>query len=582
MSRLPDFSRSACGLAAALALTLAGCGPGDTGAGPGDSASGGAPVPLAPGIDAAELQRRVEQFAPVELTFDASLLDERQRRAVKALVQASDILDEIFLDQVWGGNRELRDRLAEAEGPGAEAARAYFDIMYGPWDRLEHDEPFLATGPKPPGAGYYPEDATKQELEAWLAEHPDREDEFSSYFTVIRRDRDGDGFDMVPHSEAYGDRLAEAASLLEEAAGLIENETVSRYLETRAEAFLSNDYFESDVAWMRIADNLIDPTIGPYEVYEDALFGYKAAFESFITLRDPAQSARLDRLAAYMPDLEAALPIPDEHKYLDRPFTSPISVVTEVYAAGDTRSGVQTLAFNLPNDARVRQQEGSKKVMLTNIIEAKFEKILAPIAETLMDADQVADVAFDPFYTSILVHELAHGLGPDYVTGSDGQLTVNAALQERYSALEEAKADVVGIHSLGILTARGEYTEEFLRQVYVSHVASLFRCVRFGVTEAHGKGCLMQFNWFVEKGALAHDSETGRFRVDLDVMPGAVSGLAREFLLLQATGDYEGTGAFMERYGEVPEILTAALARLGGVPVDIRPTYSVKELMTEW
>lgn len=580
MTRRASFLKSARNLAAAITITFPGCAPGDTAAGPGEYASAGGAVPLAPGIDAAELERRVNQFAPVELTFDASLLDERHRRAVKALVQASDILNEIFLDQVWGGNRELRDRLAEAEGPGAEAARAYFDIMYGPWDRLEHDEPFLATGPKPPGAGYYPEDATKAELEAWLAEHPDLEGEFSSYFTVIRRD--GDGFATIPHSEAYGDRLAEAASLLHEAADLIDNETVSRYLETRAEAFLSNDYFESDVAWMRIADNLIDPTIGPYEVYEDALFGYKAAFESFITLRDPEESAKLDRLAAHMPDLEAALPIPDEHKYLDRPFTSPISVVTEIYAAGDTRSGVQTLAFNLPNDARVRQQEGSKKVMLTNIIEAKFEKILAPIAETLMDADQVADVAFDPFYTSVLVHELAHGLGPDYVTGSDGQLTVNAALQERYSALEEAKADVVGIHSLAVLTERGEYTEDFLRQVYVSHVASLFRCVRFGVTEAHGKGCLMQFNWFVEKGALAHDSETGRFRVDLDVIPGAVSGLAREFLLLQATGDYDGTGAFMERYGEVSEILTAALARLDGVPVDIRPTYSVKELMAEW
>ncbi len=516
----------------------------------------------------------------MELTFDASLLDEPHRRAVKALVQASDLLNEIFLEQVWAGNHELRQRLVDAEGPAADAARAYFDIMYGPWDRLEHDEPFLAAGPKPPGAGYYPEDATKAEIEGWLTDHPEAGDEFRSYFTTIRRD--GEGFVAVPYSEAYGDRLAEAGSLLREAAELIENETVSRFLETRADAFLSNDYFESDVAWMRIADNLIDPTIGPYEVYEDVLFGYKAAFESFVTLRDPTESAKLDRLAAHMPDLEAALPIPDEHKYLDRPFTSPISVVTEVYAAGDTRSGVQTLAFNLPNDARVREQEGSKKVMLTNIIEAKFEKILAPIAEALIDPSQMADVAFEPFYTSVLVHELAHGLGPDYVTGSDRKVTVSAALQERYSALEEAKADVVGVHSLGILTGRGEYTDDFLRQVYVSHVASLFRCVRFGVTEAHGKGCLMQFNWFVEKGAMVHDAETGRFRVDLDVFPGAVSGLAREFLLLQATGDYEATGVFMERYGEVPDILTAAIERLGDVPVDIRPTYAVKELMAEW
>ncbi len=537
-------------------------------------------ITLAPGMDAAEMERRVAQFAPVEITFDAALLDLRQRRAVKALVQASDILDDIFQDQVWAGNDALRETLQEAEWPGVRSARTYFDIMYGPWDRLDHDRPFLAVGPKPPGAGYYPEDVTKAELEAWLDANPERRDAFTSYFTLI--EREGTGFRAVPYSEAYGDRLTDAASLLRAAASLVDNASVARFLEARADAFLSNDYFESDVAWMRISDNLIDPTIGPYEVYEDNLFGYKAAFESFITLRDPEESGKLDRLASLMPDLEAALPIPDEHKYLDRPFASPISVVTEVYAAGDTRAGVQTLAFNLPNDARVREQEGSKKVMLTNIIQAKFEHILRPIAATLMDPAQAMDVSFEPFYTGVLVHELAHGLGPDFITGSDRQTTVRSALQERFSPLEEAKADVVGVHSLGVLAEGGEYTADFLRQVYLSHAASLFRCVRFGVSEAHGKGCLMQFNWLIEKGALVHDPLTGRFRVDLDVIPGAITDLAREFLLLQATGDYEGVGAFMTRYGEVPDILTAAIARLGAVPVDIRPTYAVKTLMASW
>ncbi len=566
---------------ACAAILLSACGPesADTMETPAESTS--TEPRLADGIDPVELARRVDQFAPVELTFDASLLDERKRQIVKKLVQASDILDEIFLDQVWAGNRALRETLEAWEAPGAEAARDYFTIMYGPWDRLEHDQPFLDVGPKPAGAGYYPEDATKAELEAWLEANPNEREAFGSYFTIIERVSETE-FRTVPYSEAYRERAEEAARLLREAAELADNESLARYLESRADAFLSNDYFESDVAWMRLSDHLIDPTIGPYETYEDNLFGYKAAFESFITLRDPAESAKLDRLAAHMPDLEAALPIPDEHKYLDRPFTSPISVVTEVYAAGDTRAGVQTLAFNLPNDARVREQEGSKKVMLTNIIQSKFEKILKPIAETLIDPEQVADVEVDPFYTGVLVHELAHGLGPDFVTGSDGQVTARAALQERYSALEEAKADMVGVHSLAVLTERGEYTEDFLRQVYISHVASLFRCVRFGVTEAHGKGCLMQFNWLVEKGAVDHDPASGRFRVDLDVIPEAVSGLAREFLLLQATGDYDGTGEFMERYGQVPEILTAAIERLGDVPVDIRPTYAVKGMMEAW
>jgi hypothetical protein len=534
---------------------------------------------LADGIDATEIESRLAQFAPVRVTFDESLLDDGQRQALKKLVQASDILDDLFRDQVWAGNEPLAAALAEAEGPGLDAAREYFDIMYGPWDRLEEDVPFLNVGAKPEGAGYYPEDITREDIDAWLEAHPGDEAAFSSYFTVILRD--GESLIAVPYSEAYGAKLEEAARLLHEAAEASDNESLKRFLQTRADAFLSNDYFESDVAWMRIADNLIDPTIGPYEVYEDNLKGLKAAFESFLTIRDPAESAKLEELVSYMPDLEAALPISEEHKYLDRPFTSPISVVTEVYAAGDTRAGVQTLAFNLPNDPRVREQEGSKKVMLANIIQAKFEKILKPIAETLMDEGQVINVSVEPFYTSVLVHELAHGLGPDYVTGSDG-VTVNQALAERYSAFEEAKADVVGVHSLGVLTERGVYDADFQRQVYTSHAASLFRCVRFGVTEAHGKGCLMQFNYFVERGALRHDPETGRFSVDLEAIPGAISDLAREFLMLQATGDYDGAGEFMERYGQVPEILSAAIDKLESVPVDIRPTYAVKEMMETW
>lgn len=563
----------------ALALPLTACGPRAADEHAAEGAPMGGPVRLAEGVDPAALAARVDRFAPVRLEFDASLLDDRQKRLVARLVEASDVLDGIFLEQVWRSNPALADRLETAEGTGMDAARTYFRIMYGPWDRLAHDGPFLDVGPKPPGAGYYPEDATKEELEAWLEAHPDQREAFSSYYTVVRRE--GDGFRLVPYSEQYGDRLRRAADLLREAADLADNPSLARFLEARADAFLSNDYFESEVAWMNLEDNLVDPTIGPYEVYEDALFGYKAAFESFITLRDPAESARLERLVARLPDLERALPIADEHKYLDRPFTSPISVVTEIYAAGDTRAGVQTLAFNLPNDPRVRERGGSKKVMLANVIEAKFDKILQPIGRTLMESGQAAEIAFEPFYTGVLVHELAHGLGPDYVTGRE-DLTVSQALQERYSAIEEAKADVVGLHSLAVLTERGEYDEAFLRAAYLSHVASLFRCVRFGVTEAHGKGCLMQFNWLVEKGVLLHDEASGAFRVDLGAMPAAVSGLAREFLTLQATGDYEGAGAFMQRHGDVPEVLTDAIARLHDVPVDIRPEYAVKEMMSGW
>ena len=537
-------------------------------------------VSLAEGVSSEGLQQRVEQFAPVTISFDTTLLDAGQKAVLADLVRASDVLDTIFRTQVWRENLEYASALADAEGPGMEAARDYYGIMYGPWDRLEENEPFLAVGAKPAGAGYYPEDLTSEELQAWIEAHPDDREAFTSYYTVIVRG-DGDSLQAVPYAEHYGDRLARAAALLDSAAARAENPTLDRFLRLRAEAFRTNEYFESEVAWMGLAGNRVDPTIGPYEVYEDELAGYKAAFESFVTVKDPEESARLEELVSYLPDLESALPIPERHKNLDRPFTSPISVVDVAYTAGDTRAGVQTLAFNLPNDPRVREQEGSKKVMLKNVIQAKFDHILKPIARAVLDSAQAERIGVEPYFVRILMHELAHGLGPDYVTG-DTTLTVNKALRERYSALEEAKADAVGSHSLRVLAERGVYTEEFLEEVYVDHVADLFRCVRFGVGEAHGKGCLSQFNYLRERGAIDLDEETGRYAADLEAMPEAMAALAREYLTIEATGDYERAGAFMEEYGRLSPEMEAALERLEAVPVDIHPTYAVKEWIAGW
>ena len=536
-------------------------------------------VEIAPGLTPEDLQRRVDQFAPVTLTFDQDLLDPGQKVALKKLVEASDHLDAIFLEQVWRGNPELKGMLLERGGPGIEAARSYFDIMYGPWDRLEADEPFLNVGPKPEGAGYYTEEVSKEGIERWLQEHPEDREAFTSYFTVIEQVEAE--ITAVPYSRAYRDRLAPAAAALREAASAVENPSLRRFLTSRAAAFLSNDYFDSDVAWMRLEGNLIDPTIGPYEVYEDRRYGYKAAFESFIGIKDPAESERLAGLVSQLPALEQALPIPDEHKNLDRPFTSPISVVDLAYAAGDTRAGVQTIAFNLPNDPHVREQEGSKKVMLKNVIEAKFETILQPIALNVLVPEQAGAVGIEEYFTRVLMHELAHGLGPDYVTGSE-DLTVNKALRDRYSAIEEAKADAVGTHSLAVLTERGVYTEEFLRRVYIGHVADLFRCMRFGITEAHGKGCLSQFNYLLERGAIEYDSASERFTVVQEVMPAAMSELAGLYLTLQATGDYDGVGVFFDRYGQASPELELARTRLREVPVDILPVYSIKEMMASW
>jgi hypothetical protein len=527
------------------------------------------------------MSERVAQFAPVTLEFDASLLDERQKRVMRRLVEASDHLDAIYRLQVWRGNADPEAVLPDADSPGAAEIRDYYELMYGPWDRISEEEPFVpGVGPKPAGAGSYPEDMTKEEFEEWIGLNRGDAAAFTSYYTVI--ERDNGGLRAVPYSQAFVDQLEAAAAALRDAAEHADNPSLERFLRLRAESFLTDDYFDSEIAWMRLEDNLIDPTIGPYEVYEDGLFGYKASFESFIGFKDPEASALLAGLAARLPALERALPIPDEHKYLDRDFTSPISVIDLVYGAGETRPGVQTIAFNLPNDPRVRETEGSKKVMLRNVIRAKFETNLKPIAEQVLIPEQASRIGFDSYFTRILVHELAHGLGPDYVTG-DPDLTVNKALQEHYSALEEAKADAVGTHSLGVLVESGDYSRDFYEEVLIDHVADMFRCVRFGATEAHGLGCMTQFNYLRGAGAITYDEASGRFAADLETMPAVMSELAGQYLLLQATGDRDGAGAFLERYGKMSPEMEAAIERLNGVvPVDIRPSYAVKGMMGDW
>jgi len=527
-----------------------------------------------------EAQARTAQFSPVDLSFDASVLDDRQKQVVKYIVEASRELDMAFRLQKWAGNANPNAVLPAADGPDALATRKYYEIMYGPWDTLKEDEPFLDVGARPRGAGYYPEDLTTEEFEAWVAEHPADEEAFRSLYTIIRRT--DDGLRAIPYSEAYREPLGRASASLAEAARFADNPSLKLFLELRTESLLTNEYYDSEVAWMRLTDNLIDPTIGPYEVYEDQLFGYKTAFESFLGLKDPEASAQLASLASYLPDLEAALPIAEEHKYLDRPFTSPISVVDLIYAAGDASHGVQTIAFNLPNDPRIRQTEGSKKVMLRNVIRAKFDKILKPIAETVLVPEQAGRIGFDAYFTRILMHELSHGLGPDYVTGQP-DLTVGQGLRDRYSAIEEAKADATGTHSLGVLTERGVYDRAFQEEVYIDHVADMFRCVRFGSTEAHGLGCLTQFNYLREHGAIEYAEDTRLFRANLERMPEVMANLAGIYLTIEATGDYEGASEFLEGYGVMSTDMRDALDRLDGVvPVDLRPRYAVEEMMAEW
>jgi Peptidase family M49 len=524
----------------------------------------------------ADIERRVAQFRPTPLSADLSALGERERRALAELVEAARPLDQIFLRQSWTGNPELRDRLAAYRGPHAAATLAYFDINFGPWDRLAEWQPFVGDRPRPAGAGFYPEDLTREAFAGWLAKHPGDRASFTSTTTVIRRGRrdSGQGAELiaVPYSREYEAWLGPAADHLRRAAAMTGNASLKRFLASRAAAFASDDYYASDMDWMDL-DSPIEITIGPYETYEDTLLGYKAAFEAYVTVALPAESAALARYKERLPWLERNLPIPDAWKNLGRGTASPIRVVDLVYGAGEAQAAVQTLAFNLPNDERVREAKGSKKVLLRNVMRAKYDQILLPIARQVLDPAQVRDVAFEAYFDHVLHHELGHGLGPGSITVDGRKTEVRLELKELYSTLEEAKADVMGVYDILALVERGEMPADLRRTLEPTYVAGLFRAARFGLTEAHGQGVVSQFNYLMAKGALAVDA-ANRFHAVPEKFPGAIRDLLAEMLTLQAKGDYAGTRKFLDTYGKATPSLVAAVARLGGVPVDIRPIYS--------
>ncbi|MFL6292984.1 MAG: dipeptidyl-peptidase 3 family protein [Thermoanaerobaculia bacterium] len=396
----------------------------------------------------------------------------------------------------------------------------------------------------------------------------------TSTFTEIRRGKDR-GLVAVPYSREYAEWLRPAARLLREAAAVTGNASLKKFLELRAAALASDDYYASDVAWMDL-DAPVEVTIGPYETYEDELFGYKAAFEAFVTVNLPKESAALSRYKERLPWLERNLPIPDEHKNLNRGTESPIRVVDAVYSSGETRAGVQTIAFNLPNDERVREAKGSKKVLLRNTMRAKYDKILMPIAERVIAQDQLKDVAFDAYFNEVLHHELSHGLGPGTITKNGKKTEVRLELKDLFGTLEEAKADVMGVYNILALMQRGDMPADLRRTLEPTYVAGLFRSARFGVHEAHGQGVVAQFTYLMEKGALEVD-EAGRFRAVSEKFPGAIRDLLHDMLTLQAAGDYEGTKAFLDKYGKPEKSLLDAIERLADVPVDIRPVYTYAE-----
>jgi len=548
-----------CGLAVVmLTMILTGCG-----------ATSEAPVDNDRLVVRDDIVQLRAQFVPQTLTAEIGHLSDGDQEAMRHLVTAALAMDEIFTIQAWAGNPVFASRVGALEGPNAGPARDYYRIMNGPWDRLDHHKPFLGSKPHPPGAGYYPEDLTEAEFAAWIEAHPEDREAFTSLHTLIRRD--GDALVAVPYSEAFAASLDRAAAAMRAAAAATDNESLRIFLELRADAFATDDYYESDMAWMDL-DSAIEVVIGPYETYEDSLFGYKAAFECFLCVAQPEDSAKLEIFKSQLPFLEENLPIPDEHKNFDRGAESPIRVVDELLATGDTRSGVQTIAFNLPNDERVREAKGSKKVLLKNVMQAKYEGILVPIAHAVMPADEVDRISFEAFFQFTLHHELSHGIGPGQITIDGRPTEVRLELKDLYSAFEEAKADVLGVYDIYALVGKGVMEPEILESLPWTYTAGIFRTTRFGVAEAHGLGMVLQTNFLLEKGAVEITPD-GKFRPVPEVFEGAFRELAEELLMIQAEGDYEAAVAFVDRYGAVDPAMVTAIDALVGIPVDIDPSY---------
>jgi hypothetical protein len=527
---------------------------------------------------AAELRTMTARFAPVDIGADLASLSPNDRQAVGKLVDAARLMDALFLRQVWAGNDALLQRLArEALGAGAtseaEARLHYFLLNKGPWSRLDHNRAFIAGVPaKPEAANFYPADATKDEIQKWLDSlGGDEKARATGFFTTIRRGSDG-RLMAVPYSVEYQGELARAAALLREAAALTGAPTLKKFLESRADAFISNDYYASDVAWMEL-DAPIEPTIGPYEVYEDEWFNYKAAFEAFITIRDDVETGKLQTFSKHLQELENALPIDSGYRNPKLGSLAPIRVVNVVFTAGDGNRGVQTAAFNLPNDERVVREKGSKRVMLKNVQEAKFRMVLTPIAKVALGSADRARVSFNAFFTHILMHELMHGLGPHNITVGGRATTVRQELKETYSTIEEAKADASGLWALAELAKQNAVDPAIARTMYTTFLASAFRSIRFGINEAHGRGIAIQVNYLLDAGAF-RVSPDGTFAVDDAKIAGAVTALTRELMTLQAEGSYEKAKSMIERLAVVRPPVQKVLDRLTGVPVDIEPRFT--------
>lgn len=506
--------------------------------------------------DKNDIEQRLAQYTPFTLTTDLSHLSENQKKMIPLLIEAAQEMEKVFWLQAYGEKDEL---MAGLDARTKEFVR----INYGPWDRLNGDEPFLrGFGEKPAGANFYPADMSKEEFNAW--DNPEK----ASLYTLVRRSGNGNLI-TIPYNEAFGEEHANAAEKLLAAAELADDPGFKKYLELRAEALLSNEYRESDLAWMDMKNNLIDIIIGPIETYEDMLFGYKAANEAYVLIKDVEWSENLARYAEVLPELQKGLPVAEEYKRETPGADSELNAYDAIYYAGDANAGSKTIAINLPNDEEVQLQRGTRRLQLKNSMQAKYDKILLPIADVLIAKDQRHLITFDAFFSNTMFHEVAHGLGiKNTITGKG---TVREALQNHASALEEGKADVLGLYMVQALREKGMIDEGSIENNYVTFLASIFRSIRFGSSSAHGQANLIRYNFFMEMGAFDYDEDTETFRINFDEVGHAVEALSQKILHLQGNGDYEAVDEFVKKYAVQDYLLTASLQRLSEaeIPVDI-------------
>lgn len=506
-----------------------------------------------------DYRAKLDDYVTVKLTADLSGLSDPQREMLPLLIEAARVMDGLFWQQAYGNREALLD------GIGDPNARTFAEINYGPWDRLDGNRPFLpGVGPKPAGANYYPADMTAEEFEAAATDDP----RLRSQYTLVRRNDAGE-LSAIPYHVAFRSELAITAGLLRQAAALAEDVGFRRYLQMRADALESNDYQPSDFAWMEMRDNGIDLVIGPIESYEDGLFGTKTAFEAYVLIKDKQWSDRLAKYSKMLPSLQDGLPVPPEYKAEEPGDDSQLNAYDVLFYAGDCNAGAKTIAINLPNDEQVQLEKGSRRLQLKNAMRAKFDNILLPVANILIDEEQRADIDFEAFFSNTMFHEVAHGLGIKNTL--DGRGTVREALKEASAALEEAKADILGLHLIGELTDAGELPADGLVGNYTTFLAGIFRSVRFGASSAHGRANSLSFNYFQRAEAFSRDTVTGTYRIDAEKMRAAVDSLSAKILRLQGDGDYDGAKKLLADVGVLGPEVESDLARLeaADIPVDI-------------